>query len=170
MNVSQAIREKYAVRVFLPTPLPEEVAIRILRAGRRAQSSKNTQPWQFVAVRDRSILESLSHTGRYAGHLALSALGVVIVTPDPAQKVTIAFDAGQAAAYMQLAAWEEGVGSCLASLYEPEEVRRILGIPAEWHAHVAISFGYFDPKLQPPSGVRTPGRKPLDELVHWDRW
>jgi nitroreductase len=170
MNVSQAIREKYAVRSFLSTPLPDDVVRRILGAGRRAQSSKNSQPWHFIAVRDRATLEQLARTGRYAGHLALAPLGVVIATPDPARKVTIAFDAGQAAAYMQLAAWEEGVGSCLASLYEPEEVRRIFGIPAEWHPNVALSFGYFDPKLQPPSGVLNPGRKPLDQIVHWERW
>ncbi len=94
----------------------------------------------------------------------------MIVTPDPAQKVTILFDAGQAAAYMQLAAWEEHVGSCLASLYEPDAVRRILGFPAEWHASVAISFGYFDPKLAHPLGVLHPGRKPVDEIVHWEHW
>lgn len=170
MDVAQAIREKYAVRAFLPAPIPEEVARRILRAGRRAQSSKNSQPWHFIAVRSRTTLESLSRTGRFAGHLAGAALGVVIVTPDPAQKVTIAFDAGQAAAYMQLAAWEAGVGSCLASLYEAEEVRRILGIPAEWFASIAISFGYFDPKQQPPSGVRNPGRKNFEEIVHWEKW
>jgi nitroreductase len=170
MNVAQAIREKYAVRSFLPAPLPDDVIRRILSAGRRAQSAKNSQPWHFIAVRERATLELLSRTGRYAGHLALAPLGLVIATPDPAQKVTIAFDAGQSAAYMQLAAWEEGVGSCLASLYEAEAVRRILGIPGEWHADVAISFGYFDPKLQPPSGVRNPGRKPLEEIVHWERW
>jgi nitroreductase len=170
MNVAQAIREKSAVRSFLPAPLPEDVVRRILNAGRRAQSAKNSQPWQFIAVRDRATLENLSRTGRYAGHLAGAALGVVIVTPDPAQKVTILFDAGQAAAYMQLAAWEENVGSCLASLYEPDAVRRILAIPADWHAAVAISFGYFDPKLQPPSGVLHPGRKSIDEIVHWEHW
>ncbi len=170
MNVAQAIREKFAVRAFLPAPLPDDVVGRILGAGRRAQSAKNSQPWQFIAVRERSTLEQLSRTGRYAGHLAGASLGVIIATPDPAQKATIMFDAGQAAAYMQLAAWEEGVGSCLASLYEPEAVRRILGIPAEWYANVAISFGYFDPKLQPPSGVRNPGRKPMEEIVHWEKW
>ncbi len=170
MNVAQAIREKSAVRSFLPTPLPEDLARRILNAGRRAQSSKNSQPWQFIAVRDRATLADLSRTGRYAGHLAGAALAVVIVTPDPAQKATILFDAGQAAAYMQLAAWEEGVGSCLASLYEPDAVRRILGIPAEWYPNVGISFGYFDPKLQPPSGMLHPGRKSAEEIVHWEKW
>jgi nitroreductase len=170
MDVARAIREKQAIRLFLPTPIPDPVVRQILQSGRRAQSSKNSQPWHFIAVRGRPALERLSRTGKYAGHLAGAALGVVIATPDPAQKFTIAFDAGQAAAYMQLAAWELGVGSCLASLYDPEEVRRILGIPAEWHPHIAVSFGYFDPQEQPPSGVLNPGRRAFDEIVHWETW
>ena len=170
MDVSRAIREKHAVRSFLPTPIPDPVAQKILRAGRRAQSSKNSQPWHFLAVRNRPTLEQLSRTGKWAGHLAGAALGVVIATPDPSQKVTIAFDAGQAAAYMQLAAWEMGIGSCLASLYDTEEVRRILNIPPEWHPNIAVSFGYFDPEKQPPSGVLHPGRKAFEEIVHWEKW
>ena len=43
---------------------------------------------------------------------------------------------------MQLAAWELGVGSCPASLYEFEETRTILGFPDEWHLRIALSFGY----------------------------
>jgi nitroreductase len=170
MDVDRAIREKHAIRSFLPAPIPDPIVRKILRAGRRAQSSKNSQPWHFLAVREKPILERLSRTGKWAGHLAGAALGVVIATPDPSQKVTIAFDAGQAAAYMQLAAWELGIGSCLASLYETEEVRRILHLPPEWFAHVAISFGYFDPEKQPPSGVLHPGRRTFDEIVHWETW
>lgn len=170
MDVARAIREKHAIRSFLPAPIPDPVVREILSAGRRAQSAKNSQPWHFVAVRERTALESLSRTGKWAGHLAGAALGVIIATPDPAQKFTIAFDAGQAAACMQLAAWELGIGSCLASLYETGEVSRILAIPPEWHAHIAISFGYFDPQKQPPSGVLHPGRKNFDEIVHWETW
>jgi len=80
------------------------------------------------------------------------------------------FDAGQTAAYMQLAAWELGVGSCLATIYEPEQVRTLLGFPEEWHARIALSFGYpADPGALtlPPAGS---GRQPLSDLVHWERW
>jgi nitroreductase len=170
MDIARAIREKHAIRSFLPTPIPDLLAQEILQAGRHAQSSKNSQPWQFIAIRKRSTLEQLSRTGKYAGHLAGAALGVVIAIPDPSQKVTIAFDAGQAAAYMQLAAWEKGIGSCLASLYDTDAVRQLLSIPAEWYPQIAISFGYFDPEQQPPSGVLHPGRKPMAEIVHWDTW
>jgi len=170
MNVSEAIRTKRAVRQFRPDPLPDDVIRAILRAGRRAQSSKNTQPWRYIAITQRDTLQQLSKLGKYAGHLAGAALGLVILTPDPAERFSIMFDAGQTAAYLQLAAWELGVGSCLATLYEPEQARALLGFPAEWHARIALSFGYpADPTAltRPPTGT---GRESLEELVHRDKW
>ena len=116
MNVSEAIRTKRAIRKFQDKPLPEDVVKAILNAGRRSQSSKNEQGWQFIAIRDKSILKALSECGQWAGHLAGAALAVAILTPDPTAKFQTMFDTGQAAAFMQLAAWELGVGSVPASL------------------------------------------------------
>src|SRR3954452_4611027 len=163
MNVGDAIKSFRAVRQFADRPLPEDVVEQILNAGRRSQSSKNTQPWQFVAVRDRDTLTQLSTTGAYAGHLAGAALGVVLVAEGE-----VAYDLGQTTAYMQLAAWELGVGSCIASIYEPEQARAILGIPAQYNVRYALSFGYPAQTDQPP--LKRGGRRPLDELVHWDKW
>ncbi len=168
MDVSQALRTKRAVRTFTDQPLPEEAVRAILNAGRRAQSSKNTQPWHFVAVRDRAALKTMSEAGTFAGHLAGAALGVVIATVDPATRWSIMFDAGQAAAYMQLAAWERGIGSCLATIYEPDKVRALLNTPPELHLNVAISFGY--PAPAPERPAKAAGRRPFDDVVHWDHW
>jgi len=170
MNVSEAIRTKRAIRKFQDKPLPEEVVHAILNAGRRSQSSKNEQAWQFIAVRDKSVLKALSECGQWAGHLAGAALGVAILTPEPTAKFQTMFDAGQAAAFMQLAAWELGVGSVPASIYEFEKAREILGFPPEWHLRIALSFGYplDEEKLSAPP--KKGGRAPLDEVVHWDRW
>jgi len=170
MNVSEAIRMKRAVRTFQEKPLPDDVVQSILNAGRRSQSSKNDQGWQFIAIRDKTILTALSKTGTYAGHLAGAALGIAIVTPDPEGKFQDLFDAGQAAAYMQLAAWELGVGSCLASIYEPEKAREILGFPADWHLRIAISFGYPVDEEKLSAAPKKGGRRPLEEVVHWDKW
>jgi len=170
MNVSEAIRMKRAVRQFQDKPLPEEVVHAILNAGRRAQSSKNTQPWHFIAIQDKAILKALSECGTWAGHLAGAALGVAILTPDPSEKFQIMFDAGQAAAYMQLAAWELGVGSVPASIYEPERAREILGFPPEWHLRIALSFGYPAKEEVLSAPLQKGGRRPLDEVVHWDKW
>jgi len=170
MNISEAIRTKRAVRQFQDTALPEEVVRTILNAGRRSQSSKNTQPWQFIAIRDREILKALSTCGTYAGHLAGAALGVAILTPYPDEKFQTLFDAGQAAAYMQLAAWELGVGSCLASIYETEQARGALGFPPEWQVRICLSFGYPAQAEQLVAAPKKGGRKPLEEVVHWDEW
>jgi nitroreductase len=95
---------------------------------------------------------------------------VVILTPNPAERFSIMFDAGQAAAYLQLAAWEMGIGSCLATIYEPEKARELLGFPEDLHTRIAISFGY----PQDPQALSNPparrGRKSLDELAHWEKW
>ena len=115
MEVHEALRLKRAVREFTDQPIPKDQIEQILNAGRRAQSAKNRQPWEFIAIQDREILKSLSGLGTWAGHLAGAALGIAILTPDPAIRWSIMFDAGQAAAYMQLAAWELGIGSCLAT-------------------------------------------------------
>jgi nitroreductase len=97
-------------------------------------------------------------------------LGVAILTPDPEGKFQIMFDAGQAAAFMQLAAWELGVGSCPASLYEFDRTRSILKFPAEWHLRIALSFGYPLEKEKITAAPKKGGRRSLDEVVHWDRW
>ncbi len=170
MNVAEAIRTKRAVRVFQDRPLPDEVVTAILNAGRRAQSSKNSQAWQFIAVRQRETLTALSKLGTYAGHLAGAALGVVIATPDPAERATILFDAGQTAAYMQLAGWELGVGSCPATLYEFQQVEALLGVPPEWHVRLALSFGYPADEAVMTAAPKRAGRKRLGEVVHWERW
>ena len=170
MNVSDAIRLKRAVRKFQDKPLPDDVIREILNAGRRSQSSKNEQGWQFIVIRNKAILKALSETGTYAGHLAGAAMAVAILTPDPTAKFQTMFDAGQAAAYMQLLAWELGVGSCLASIYEMEKARDILGFPPEWHLRIALSFGYpaDEEKLSAPP--KKGGRRSLEEIVHWERW
>jgi nitroreductase len=162
MDVLEAIRTKRATRQFTSQPVPDDTIRRIVDAGRRSQSSKNDQPWTFVVVRDRETLKQLSECGRYAGHLAGAAFAVALIaTPG------YDFDQGQAAAYLQLAAWDLGVGSCIASIHEPERARAILGAPGELQFDTAISFGY---PAQPPAAPRPGGRKPLDEVVRWERW
>lgn len=170
MNVSDTIATKRAVRQFLDKPLAEDSIQAIINAGRRSQSSKNTQPWHFIAIQDKDTLQSLSETGQFAGHLAGAALGVAILTPDPDQRFSIMFDAGQSAAYMQLAAWELGIGSCLATIYEPERARQILGFPSDLHVRIAISFGYPQDEEVFTRHGKIGGRRPLEDVVHWDGW
>lgn len=170
MIVSEAIRLKRAIRSFTDQPLPESSILAILNAGRRAQSSKNTQPWNFIAITDKTTLKALSVCGRFGSHLAGAALGVAIVHSNPGEKFQLMFDIGQAAANMQLAAWELGIGSCIASIYETGKARELLEFPNEMFLHIAISFGYpQDADLLTRIPMKG-GRRPLEEIVHWNKW
>jgi nitroreductase len=170
MDVLEAIRRKRAVRQYTEQPLPDDVVDTILKAGRRAQSSKNSQPWHFIAVRDKETLILMSQMGDFASYLPTAALCVAILTPDPAQRWSVMFDAGQAAAYMQLAAVEMGVGSCLVTFHRPEPARELFGFPEDLYLNVGIAFGYpTDPEAFEPAS-RPSGRRGVDEVIHFERW
>ena len=162
-----------AVRHFTSQPVPDEVLERILEAARWTGSAKNSQPWQFVVVRNRATLQQLSAFGKYASHLGGASLGVVLVIP-PGYAL---FDAGRTTQNMMLAAWNDGVGSCIATLSEENKVRALLGIPDGFQAQTAISFGY--PMPDAPRTIEglpreqvlvSTGRRALGELVHWEHW
>ena len=160
--VQQAIMKLRSVRKFDDRPLPDDVLTAILDAGRRAQSSKNTQPWEFVVVRERVRLTALSKLGTYAGHLAEAAAGVFLVST-----AEDSYDVGQATAFLMLAAHEQGVGSCIAYINDQEAAMVLLGVPDERKLVYALSFGY-------PAADWTPakmgGRRPLEDVVHWEGW
>jgi nitroreductase len=162
MEVLEAIRSKRAVRQFSDQAVPDDTIRTIVDAGRRSQSSRNDQPWVFVVVRERETLQKLAECGAYAKHLAGAAFGIVLVA-----RPGYDFDQGQAAAYLQLAAWDLGVGSCIGTLNEAEKAKAVLGVPGEWQIETSISFGY---PAQPPAPPRPGGRKPLDEVVRWEQW
>lgn len=168
-----AISRRRVIRDFLDRPLRPEHLERILRAGRRANSSKNLQRWSFIVCRDRAHLRELSTLGPWAGHLAGAAVAIALVTPDPRAEGTplsVLFDLGQAADAMMLTAWELGVGSVPATVYEHGRARELLGYPEDHHCEYLLSFGYpADPEAmtRPP---KSGGRKPLEDLVHEERW
>lgn len=172
-SVWDAVRTKRAVREFTRTPIPDADLDRIVRAGTRAHSSKNQQRWAFVVVRDPDRLAALSTTGRYAGHLAGAAAAVALVTPDPranGQPLSIEWDSGGAAAQMMLVAWELGIGSCPATVYEQDRARAILGYPDEMWCEYILSFGYPADPAALTAPLKPGGRKPIDEVRFDERW
>ena len=172
-SVWEAISTKRAVRKFAPLPLEPEHLDRILRAGRRSGSSKNLQRWEFVVCGDRAHLDDLSKVGPWAGHLAGAAVGIALVTPDPASAdapLSVMFDLGQAAAYMMLAAWELGIGSVPATVYEQDLARRLLSYPETHHCEYILSFGYLADAAALTAPNKPGGRRPLEAMVHDERW
>lgn len=170
MNVLEAIRRKRAVRQFQQKPLPAEVVQQILYAGRRAQSSKNQQAWHFIAIQDPDRLKQLATYGDFTSWVPNAAMCVLIVTPDPESNYAIMFDAGQAAAYMQIAGVELGVGSCMVTFHRPDGSREFLGIPSDLFIRFGVGFGYpADPAAFEPA-QKQGGRKGTGDVIHYERF
>ncbi len=172
METWDAINTVRVVRDFADRPLAPGHEARILNAARRTGSSKNEQTWAFIVIRDRDHLRELTAVGRYADHLAGAAMAVALVTPQESAgwRNTRMWDLGRAAQSMVLAAWELGIGSAPATVFEPELAARLLGLPADRRCHYLLSFGYpADPSvLTRPN--RAGGRVALDAVVHEERW
>jgi len=168
-----AIAAKRVVRRFADRALEPEHLERILRAGRHSGSSKNLQRWTFIVCRDRAHLRELAEVGPWAGHLADAAVGIALVTPDPraaGAPLSILFDLGQAAQNMMLAAWELGVGSVPATVYERGLARRLLGYPEDQDCEFLLSFGYPADSAELTRRPTAGGRRDLAEMVREERW
>jgi nitroreductase len=174
MDTYTAITTLRAIRQYRDAPVDDAIITRILEAGRWAGSAKNTQPWHYILVTRRDTLNYLAMCGRYASHLREAAFAIVVVTERAARAE---LDAGRTIQNMMLAAWAEGVGSCIASMHNEAEAQRILGIPETHKLQQVVGFGYPRRDVVPTIEGRplqdvlaTLGRKPLSELVSHDRW
>jgi nitroreductase len=171
--VETAAARKRAVRRFADRALEPDAVQRIVDAGRHAGSSKNQQRWTFIVCRDREHLEELAAVGPWAGHVAGAAAAIALVTPDPkapGAPLSILWDLGQAAQNMMLVAWELGVGSVPATVYDHELARRLLGYPADQHCEFILSFGYPADATDLTRPPTRSGRRPLDAVVREERW
>jgi nitroreductase len=173
MDVWRAVDSIRVVRDFADRPLPDDAVARIVNAGRRAGSSKNLQRWGFIVVRDKARLGELAAVGPFAQHVVGAAVAVALVTPDPKapdQPLSVVFDLGRAAQNMVLVAWEIGIGSCPATVYEHDLARKLLGHPTDHHCEYILSFGYPADEstlTQPKQGG---GRRVLDDVLHEESW
>jgi nitroreductase len=171
METWDAITSRRAVRSFTDRPIEEKDLDRILEAGRRSPSSMNEQRWDFVVVTGRDRLEQLSKVWRYGRHVAGSVATIALVTArseEPHQRESIAFDLGQAAMSIMIAAADLGIGSCHSSVHDQDLARSLLGYPDDRRCDYLIALGY--PADRPLTPVRNPKRRPFDQVVHPDRW
>lgn len=171
METWSTITSRKDVRQFADRPIPPDHLDRILEAARRAPSSQNWQPWDFVVVTDRAQLGELSKVWRGAGHVARSAATVALIAPtleDEHKRGRAQFDLGQATMSIMLAAADLGIGSGHAAVADQELARKILGLPEGRSCAFLIALGY--PAGRPLAPIDRPDRRPFDDVVHRGRW
>lgn len=171
METWDAIASRRNVRSFADQAIPDDDLDRILEAGRRAPSSQNGQPWDFVLVTDRDQLAELANVGPGSGHVGRSAAAVALILPEfdgARERERARYDAGQATMAMMVAAADLGIGSGHAGVRDQDRARRVLGFPDDRHVAYIIDFGY--PADRPLRPIKSPDRRPFDQVVHRGRW
>ena len=124
MDVYECIRTRRTVREFKPDPVPDAIVHKILRAGRWAPSSSNTQPWHFIVVRDRETLGAIGRIATQGTFIGQAPLAIAIVMENAGRPQ---LDAGRALQQMELMAWSEGLGTCFVGLRAAEQQHAIRG-------------------------------------------
>jgi nitroreductase len=171
METWEALTSRRNVRQFAPRAIPDADLDRILEAGRRAPSSRNWQPWDFIVVTDREQLRELANVWRGGAHIADSAATIAMILPrltDDGQRERAQFDIGQATMSMLIAAADLGIGSGHSAVGDQELASKILGFPEDRFAAFMIDLGY--PADRPLRPIHNPDRRPFDTVVHRNRW
>jgi nitroreductase len=161
MDVFEAIRTRRSVRAFTGEAIPREDLEKIVDAGRLAATGSNKQPWDFVVVTDRAMIEQLKTASQWME----KAAAIIAVVMDPESRWWVE-DGAAAVQNMLLAATALGYGSCWLEGYtlrHEDAFKVLLGVPAEKRLMTLVPVGV-------PVEWPTKEKKSLEDVVHWERY
>jgi nitroreductase len=164
MDTFECITTKLELREFSTHEVPSEIRIKILEAARLTGTGLNTQHWRFILVENKDNLKKLADDSTSGRWVAGANFAVIILT-NPRYNFHL-IDAGRVLQNMQLAAWNDGVGSGLFTGIMEEKLRSDFGIPKEMSPTIIVGFGY---PLNELTGKRK-NRLPLYELVYYEKY
>jgi nitroreductase len=166
------IRRVSQIRQYADEPISDEVVDQLLDLARWTGSSKNSQPWHFVVVRDREKLRKIAGLRPNINWLAGAPVGIAIVL-DGANPMSEAYDEGRVTERLLTGATLLGYGGGIAWFGEPAhqaEAKRVLEIPATRTARQIVMVGRAKSTADPRPTGPPRGRKPLAELVSFERF
>ncbi len=167
MDALRAIRTKRDTRSYTDREVDAEVLHRVIDAARMAGSAKNIQPVRVVVVTDGETKEALKAGGDFAAWIGQAPV-LVVFTVTAAAGPRRLFDIGRHAQNLMVAANAVGLTSCPVTLHHEDEVRAVLGIPAEVDVPMLVSLGW-PQSMDPPAGIAGP-RVSLGDYAMTGRW
>ncbi len=161
MDALGAIRRRRSVREYTGDPIPREDLETIVDAGRLAATGNNRQPWDFVVVTEREMIDELKVASQWMD----KAGAIIAVVMDPSSRWWLE-DGSAAVENMLIASTALGYGSCWLEGYtlpREEEFKALLGVPEEKRLLTLVPIGV-------PTEWPTRDKKPLEEVIHWERY
>ena len=171
MQVLQLMKQRCSVRKFEDRPVEKEKLLYVLEAARVAPSACNIQPWRFLVVQDKELI------GKIASSWVKDANVPVLIVACGDHKLAwrrrdgkdhCDIDVAIAVDHMTLAAAEVGLGSCWVCAFDAFQCASMLELPDHLEPAVLLPIGY--PAETKNASRHDAERKPLDEIVSWDRF
>ena len=169
METIEAIMTRRSIRKYTDKPVPDEVVKQLLQAAMAAPSARNEQPWHFVVISDRSLLNQVPSFHPYS-HMLKEAALAILVCVDPQLEISRGrgvLDCSAATENILLAAHALGLGAVWLGIYPAEErmagIRKLLNMPVDIVPISLVSVGYPDEKLKKEDRYKS-------ERVYLDKW
>jgi len=163
MDAIEVLKTRRAVRAFKHDAVPKKIIEDVVDCGRLAATAINIQPWEFIAVTDPGMLNKIAKTTDYGGFIANAPACIVVICQDTKYYLE---DGSAASQNILLAARAHGLGSCwVAGDKKPyaNDICRLVGAPANYKLISLIPIGY-------PAENPDKGKRPLAEVLHWEKY
>ena len=167
MEFSELLEKRYSVRGYRPDPVEEDKLEQVLEAARLAPTAANRQRFQLIVIRTEGRedeLRRIYHEPWFTQPPLVIAACRYPMDPARETKDYTDVDVGIVVDHLILRATELGLGTCWIGAFDPDAAREILGLPDEVEPVVFTTLGY------PDADPRTKARKPLSDLVRYERW
>lgn len=167
MDILNLLKSRRSIRVYQDRPIPNDLLLQILEAGRWAPTGANLQPWHSIVVTDPETRRRIGEVTRFlfikSSHVEKAP--VVIVLGFNTQKGKYGrYDVTLAGGNMMTMATNLGLGTCWIGAFDELKVKEILEIPENIEVIGLITLGY------PGENAEVPPRVELEKIVHWESW
>ncbi len=173
-DLLRPLRQVRQYREFTEEPVDQAILDAILDVARWSGSSRNTQPWRFIVIRDVDTIRRIATAGLpQTRSLGTATAAVAVILPAaPDRAVSHAYDDGRVAERMLIAASMVGLGAGIAWV-RPDvmaEIGVLLGLPNDRVVRTVMALGHPTESARAPKSAPGEARLPREELVFEDRW
>jgi nitroreductase len=161
MDALEAIRTRRSIRRYTGEKIPRADLEKIVDAAHLAPTGNNKQPWDFIVVTDQAMINRLKIASQWMD----KAGAIIAVVMDPSSRWWVE-DASAAVENMLLASTALGYGACWLEGYtlpREEEFKKLLDIPASKRLITLVPVGV-------PAESPVVDKKPLSEVIHWEKY
>ena len=147
------IKTRRSTRKFKDKPVEQEKINALIEAALRSPSSRGINPWHFIVIKDKTLLETLSKAKPHGATFLKNAPLGIVVCGDKSQSDVWVEDASIASVFIHMAAHDLGLGSCWIQIRKREHdslktadiyVKELLEIPEHLMIESIIAIGYPD--------------------------